>query len=113
MREYLRFIRDGKEVMQPVRSINWHVLDPDDIRVENHSVRAGLQIADVLTSATSGALEPNQFGFVEPRYALTLRGRYIRRNKQILDCGLTLIPPFHRNPLNEEQRAFIRALDKK
>jgi hypothetical protein len=110
MREYLCLMRDGREVLRPVRSINWDVLDPDDIRVENHSNRAGLQIADVLTSATSSALDPNQYGQIEPRYALMLKRRYIRHSKQILDCGLTLIPPVSKCPLNDEQRSFIEAM---
>ncbi len=113
MREYLRLMRDGKEVMKPMRSINWEFLDPDAIRVENHSVRAGLQIADVLTSATSSALEPDQYGSIESRYASILRGNFIRHNRRILNCGLTLIPPINRNPLNDEQKEFILALNEK
>jgi hypothetical protein len=113
MREYLCLMRDGKEVVRPVRSINWNVLDPDNIRVENHSIRAGLQIADIFTSATSSALDPNEFGHIEPRYALTLQKRYLRRSERILDCGLTLIPPIGKCPLNKEQLAFIEEINKK
>ena len=45
MKEYLELMRDGKEVLMPVRSINWNVLDIDAIAVENHSKWAGLQLA--------------------------------------------------------------------
>lgn len=112
MSEYFNFLRDGKEVLQPRRSINWNVFDPKDIRVENHSVRAGLQIADVVTSATYCGLEPNEFGDVEARYALLLKDRYLKERRKVLNCGLTLIPPIGRNPLSEQQKQFIDSLNK-
>ena len=112
MHDYLCLMRDGREVKQPTRSINWDVLDPEDIRVENHSIRAGLQIADVLTSATCCAFEPNGFGFCEPRYALTLKRRYIRHNGQIMNCGITVLPPPHKNPLNDAHKQFLDDIEK-
>lgn len=113
MRDYLMLMRNGREVIRPVRSIDWSVLNPEDIRVENHSHRAGLQIADVLTSATAAALEPNYYGNIEPRYALTLCDRFLRGRDGVLNCGLTLIPPLPRNPLSDEQRGFISELERK
>lgn len=112
MRDYLMMLRDGKEVLQPVRRIDWSVLDPNDIRVENHSVKAGLQIADVVTSATAAALEPNGFGHTEPRYALILKRRFIKERGLIGNCGLTLIPRPDRNPLTNSQRIFVQDLEK-
>lgn len=112
MREYFELMRDGREVLTPRRSIDWEVFDPASIRVENHAIRAGLQIADVATSATYSALEPNEYGNVEPRYALSLKRRYLKERNRILDCGLTLIPPLIRNPLNDEQAAFINQLNR-
>lgn len=112
MRSYFEFMRDGRELMKPVRSIDWSIFDPANIRVENHSVRAGLQIADVVTSATCAGLEPNEYGNVEPRYALSLKARYLKERKRILNCGLTLIPPIGRSPLSKEQGAFIAELNK-
>ncbi|QND54160.1 DUF3800 domain-containing protein [Phyllobacterium sp. 628] len=107
MREYLEFLRDGREVMTPVRTINWDVLSPSDIAVENHSKRAGLQIADVFTSALWHAIEPNRYGFCESRYARSLAVRLIKTNGQRLNYGLTLVPPFGKSPLNDEQKEFI------
>lgn len=107
MRDYLEFMRDGREYIKPVRSIDWSVLDPKDIAVENHSKRAGLQLADIYTSAIWTALEPNEYDFCEPRYAQTLAVRLIKKNKRRLNCGLTLIPPFGKTPLNEDQNTFI------
>lgn len=113
MREYLELMRDGREVIAPVRSIDWAVLDPANISVENHSKRAGLQIADVLTSATCAALEPDEFGNTEPRYALSLCRRYIKAKKLIQNAGLTIIPAPWKCPLTDDQRRFLSDLEEK
>lgn len=113
MKEYLHLMRDGREALPPVRSINWDVLHPNSVSVENHSIRAGLQIADVVTSATYSAIDPNQFGHTEPRYAMILRSRYIRRNGRALNCGITIIPPIDKSPLTEAQKEFLLAVNKK
>ena len=110
MREYMILMRDGLEVIRPVRSIDWGVLNPDDIRVENHSKLAGLQIADVLTSATASALEPSGFGHTEPRYSLILRDRYLRKSGSASNRGLTIIPKPADNPLTPDERSFINSL---
>ncbi|TAV89284.1 DUF3800 domain-containing protein [Rhizobium leguminosarum] len=107
MREYLEFMRDGKEKMTPVRSIDWSVLDPANIAVENHKVRAGLQIADLFTSAIWKALEPNGYGNCEDRYARILEPRLIKLGGRTLNCGLTTIPSYSKCPLNDEQKAFL------
>ena len=112
MREYLMLMRDGKEKVAPVRSIDWSVFSPDDIWVENHSRWAGLQLADVATSAVFNALEPNFYGKYEPRYALTLAKRFLSRRKTIIDSGLTLIPRLSNCPLDSEQRGFVDELKK-
>ncbi|MBZ9737978.1 MULTISPECIES: DUF3800 domain-containing protein [unclassified Mesorhizobium] len=111
MRAYFELMRDGREVLKPVRTINWTVFDPANLRVENHAVRAGLQIADVVTSATCCGLEPNEYGNVESRYALSLKKRYLMERSRILNCGLTLIPPIGRCPLSDEQAAFVSQLN--
>ncbi len=92
MRDYLYLMRDGKEKIPPARSIDWSVLNPEDIKVENHSKRAGLQLADVVTSATNAGLEPNLYGDVETRYARELARRYLKENQSISNCGITIIP---------------------
>lgn len=113
MREYLFLMRDGKEVVKPSRSIDWTVLHPDDIMVENHSKHAGLQIADIVTSATAAAFEPNRYGQMEPRYALELCSRYIMHAERVVGCGLTLVPPPSRGPLTEPQVQFLSDFEKK
>lgn len=107
MRDYMILMRDGREKIRPVRSIDWSVFSPDNIKVENHSRWAGLQIADVVTSATAAGLEPNIYGNYEPRYAQSMVKRYVARRREILDCGLTLIPPITTCPLDDAQKAFV------
>lgn len=107
MRDYLRFLRDGREKLQPIRSIDWSVLDPEDIAVENHKVRAGLQVADLFTSAVWKALEPNGYGRCEDRYAREIASRLLKSDGNALNYGFTLIPPYSKCPLNAEQRSFV------
>ena len=113
MTEYLKLMRDDKEVLAPKRGILWGLINIDSIRVENHTEWAGLQIADVATSAFFKALEPNFYGNYEPTYAYHFANNLIANNYNILDCGLTLIPPLYKCPLDEEQNLFIQNLEKK
>lgn len=110
MTKYLTLMRDGKEKIRPVRSINWDTLNIPEIEVINHSKSAGLQLADVITSAAFHSLEPNAYGNYEPRYTNILMSKFIKDNKGILDCGFTLIPPLKKCPLDNEQKAFISSL---
>jgi hypothetical protein len=111
MRDYLILMRDGLERVRPVRSIVWSVFSPDDIKVENHSRWAGLQLADVVTSATAAGLEANCYGNYEPRYANTLAKRFLRQRKKVLGTGLVLVPPLAKCPLDDAQRAFALGLN--
>lgn len=110
MREYFELMRDGREKIKPIRGIDWSVFSPDDIRVENHSKWAGLQLADIATSAMFNALEPNRFGHIEPRYALSLKNNFIRHKSSLLDCGLTLVPRLGQCRLTDDQRQFVEAM---
>lgn len=113
MRQYLELIRDGKEKLPSIGTIDWSVFDPANIRVENHAVRAGLQLADVVTSATYAAFEPGLYGHCEDGYCRALKDRYIRRNGVALNCGLTLIPPLSKNPMPKIQRDFAATFAQK
>lgn len=113
MREYLEFIRDGKEKLPSIGRIDWSVFDPANIRVENHAVRAGLQLSDVVTSATYAAFEPGLYGHCEDGYCSALRQRYIRQHGRALNCGLTLIPPLSKNPMPDAQRKFATTFGNK
>lgn len=92
MHDYLCRLRDAQSGRRTAHSINWDVLSPDDIRVMDHSNRAGLQLADLVTSATYKAFEPNMFGDVEDRYLRTLKPRFIHDGMTTLNYGLTVVP---------------------
>lgn len=92
MRDYLFLMRDGLEKIPAVRSVDWSVFNPEDVKVENHSKRAGLQLADVVTSATYAGLEPNLYGDVETRYATSFGRRYLKENGSVSNCGITIMP---------------------
>lgn len=109
MHDYMLLMRDGREVMRPVRSIDWSVFDPDDIVVENHSKWAGLQIADATTSAFFAAVEPNGYGNHEPRYAEILRDKAIRNNGSALNCGVTPVPGIGQCRATPAQLEFFRS----
>jgi hypothetical protein len=107
MKDYLELMRDGREVMKPVRSINWNVLNTANIAVENHSKWAGLQMADCVTSAFFNAVEPNMYGNYEPTYANTLRPNLLKRNGNALNCGVTPGPSYAKCALDATQTGFF------
>lgn len=110
MRDYLFLMRDGKEKLPPVRSVDWSVLNPEDIKVENHSKRAGLQLADVVTSATYAGLEPNLYGDVEPRYARLFARRFLKESNSVSNCGVTVVP--RKSAQKEIPAALLKNLEK-
>ena len=114
MKDYLILMRDGLEVVRPVRSINWTVLDVNNIAVENHSKWAGLQIADCATSAYFAALEPNVYGNFDPSYANILRPKLLKdQHGRVLNCGVTPVPGLLRCGASEAQLSYLRSLEKK
>lgn len=113
MVEYLELMRGGREVMRPVRSINWNVFNIADIRVENHSKWAGLQIADCINSAFFSAVELNLYGNYETTYAENLRTRLITSGGTALNTGLTFVPSVTASKLDKLQEAFVLSFRKK
>jgi hypothetical protein len=109
MKEYLSLIRDGREKIETSYGIDWSVLDIESIEVENHSKRAGLQLADVTTSAISCAVEPNFYGNYERQYADIIASKLIKKDGHILDYGLTPIPHLGKAVLTEAQRQYFIA----
>lgn len=102
MRDYLLLMRDGREMVQPVRSIRWEVLNVDNITVEAHAHWAGLQVADCITSAFFQAVEPNVYGNVEVQYAENLRDRLIRKNRNAVNHGLIPVPSLFGTQCSDE-----------
>lgn len=109
MADYLASIRDGREMVKPIRTINWKVFDVANISVENHSKWAGLQIADCISSAFYNALEPNVYGNYETGYARLLRSKLIKTNNSVVNSGFTIVPSAWNAALDAEQMAFVRS----
>jgi len=111
-REYLTLIKENKEVINSPGKIDWDVIDPDNIQAMDHDKRAGLQLADIATSAIFKAVEPNRFEVCESSYANELRNVIFKHpvNKSALDYGIIHIPRIKQNtPLNAEQKAFFNS----
>ena len=113
MKEYLLLMKNGREMIPPVRSINWSVIDIEAIAVENHSKWAGLQFADCATSAFFRAVEPNIYGNFEPSYAKILKNNLIKIGGNALNCVLAPVPSFLKCEANEEQIAFFESFMEK
>lgn len=92
MRDYFLLLQARKNSPGMRHRINWNVFSPEDIKVENHKVRAGLQLADLATSATYKAFEPNIYGDTEQRYLSVLSGRFIKKNGRVPNYGLMVAP---------------------
>lgn len=109
MANYLRLLRNGRELMPRARATNWDVLDIEGIVVEDHSRWAGLQLADCVTSAFHCALEPNFYGNFEPRYAELLKSRLIHNDGNALNYGIIPVPSLAHTQANAHQHAFLRS----
>ena len=108
MRDYLQLIKDGRDKIKTPRRTNWRDLDIDGIAVENHSKRAGLQLADCVTSAFFHAVEPNRYGNIEPAYATLLIPKLVSKSE-----GLSIAGGYNKCRPSDEQRAFLQACWKK
>lgn len=113
--EYMTLIREGREVIRSPGVIDWDVVDPDRIEAADHGSRAGLQIADVTTSALHLAAEPDPFGNCETSYAEILRPRVLKAaSGEALNFGIVPMPALHKSPpLNAAQRVFFESWRKK
>lgn len=112
MTNYLRLLRDDRQLYPTPGRIAWDVLNPNDLEVVNHSKRAGLQFADCTTSALYAAVEGNLFGNYEARYAELLRGNVMTKRGNALNHGIIPIPAFNRCEANAHQEAFFRSFIK-
>jgi hypothetical protein len=112
MKNYLQFIRDGGEIVRPVRSINWQVLNLDDLAVEDHSRWAGLPIADVITSAVFMGFEPNYYGNYEPSYVRLLKDNFIASHGYRLNTGIVPVPSLDKCAADQHQLSLFMELNR-
>lgn len=91
LRAYVSHLRDKSDAAKV--SIDWTVVDPQHIRAVEHSQLAGLQVADAVASSLYQAVNPNQFGDVEVRYAVVLLPSFYRyKNGVAVGYGLKFWP---------------------
>lgn len=103
-REYMLLLRAMDD---PDIRIHWPVIDIDGIEAADHGSRFGLQIADLVTSGITTALEPDFYGNVEPRFARMLKPHVYCRNKNYLSYGAKLVPGADKLDLNPQQAEFL------
>jgi hypothetical protein len=103
-RDYLRRLQATND--QDVR-IHWPVIDIDAVSAKDHSTNASLQLADAIASSFASALEPNQYGNCETRYAEILKPVTYHRNGNYLSYGVKLVPNADECQLNDEQRRAV------
>ena len=108
-KEYMTLIKEGREVIPSKGIIDWDVIDPDRIEAQDHGSRAGLQLADVVTSAIHLAVEPDGFGNYESGYANALRRRVLKGPDGVaLGFGIVPMPNLHKSPLSKGREYFLR-----
>jgi hypothetical protein len=90
IREYLKHLEAESDRFGC--TINWNVIRPDQITTFVPSKRMGLQIADAVASSAYYAINPNNYGYTEPRYVQTLKPIIYRRNGVYLRYGLKFWP---------------------
>lgn len=89
----------------------WSAVDLDQMSTHPNKLRAGLQLADSVTSAFFRAVERNPAGTVEPRFAELLLPKVcpkpgIRRSRY--GYGLKVMPTWIPSRLPDDQREIIR-----
>lgn len=101
---YMRLLCDAG---YPDIRIHWPVIDIDGIEAYDHGSRFGLQIADLVTSGLTAALEPDFYGNVEARYARMLKPQVYCRDKNFMSYGAKMFPPAPQLQLSEQQQEFV------
>lgn len=91
----------------PAIQIRWPVIDIDGVDAQDHSRNAGLQISDIVASAITAGVEPNNYGNCELRYADTLKPIIYRRNGNFLSYGMKFYPWADQLALTDEQATLV------
>lgn len=92
-RSYMIRLRDSDD--REIR-IHWPVIDIDGIQAFDQSERFGLQIADLVVSGITVALEPDFYGKTEIRFARMLQPHVYNRRRNYLSYGTKLVPTAER-----------------
>jgi len=105
--DFQAYIQRLKDASDPEIRIHWPVIDIPAIEAQDHGARLGLQIADLVTSGLTAALEPDFYGNVEARFARMLKPRVYHRGQNFLSYGAKMVPAADQIPLTDQQREFV------
>lgn len=105
-KDYLRRLSEDPKV-----SIKWPVVDIDAVTAEDHSKRAGLQLADIVTASVAAGLEHDRYGNCERRYAELLKPIVYNNRGNYLSYGLKIVPSPAEMELSDEQTRMIDLFD--
>jgi len=90
LKEYLGYL---KRLSGPLDvRIDWNVVKGEQFSVYGATSRMGLQIADAVASGYYAGLQPNRFGYTEPRYAEMMRPITYAYKGRALGYGLKFWP---------------------
>lgn len=89
---FTRLWAQGNNAFLAKRTINWSTFDFQNVHFLDHSSRAGLQFADIATSAFYQAINTHPHGTCCPDYAESLKPVVNRKNNVFLDEGFTVFP---------------------
>lgn len=92
-KEYMITLKNTED---PEIRIHWPTIDIDKIEALDQPERYGLQIADIVVSGITSAIEKDYYGNVEPRFAKALLPNIYNRNGNFLSYGAKLVPPADR-----------------
>mgnify|MGYP006292103659 CR=1 FL=1 len=87
-RDYLSHLKTDDHDVR----VHWPVVDIDAVNAQDHSKMAALQLADIVASSFSAAVEYNRYGHCEDRYAKALKPLAYRHNGRHLGYGHKFIP---------------------
>ncbi|MDG2517370.1 DUF3800 domain-containing protein [Lysobacter soli] len=88
--EYLDLLKRRSEE-KDIR-IDWSAIDCQKIEILEHRKRMGLQIADAVAAAMWNGVNPNRFGFTEPRYAEMLKPTVYAHKQRPFGYGVKVMP---------------------
>lgn len=114
-REFVTYLDKFKEKGNNIvgnKNIYWDCINVEDIQALNHGSNAGLQLADVIASATARAVEKDIYGYCEDKYFKTILPLFIKDKNIIFDYGCKTLPAVNKMQgyLSEQQREFFNWL---
>jgi hypothetical protein len=109
---FQNYLRTLKEKQDKNIKIHWPVIDIDAVEAQDHSRKAGLQIADCIATAFREAVDPNRYGNTEVRYARDLKTIAYQRQGNFMSYGVKIIPSVDRMILTKENKEFFELYSK-